>query len=113
MPVIHTTITKKLPADEKAALMEYMVNEICKYTSTKAKNIYAYVHEVSPEDARKAAPVVQIDWTAAPDRNEEAKQNIMHSFAKKLYELEPQYKDEIVVLISDVPKTNAVLGYKE
>lgn len=40
MPIIHVTVTKKLPADVKADLMEYFAEQICANTSTLSKNIY-------------------------------------------------------------------------
>ncbi|CDB44830.1 unknown [Firmicutes bacterium CAG:240] len=40
MPIIHVTVTKKLPADVKAELMEYFAEQICANTSTLSKNIY-------------------------------------------------------------------------
>lgn len=50
MPIIHVTVTKKLPADVKADLMEYFAEQICANTSTLSKNIYVYIHEMEKEN---------------------------------------------------------------
>ena len=77
MPIIHVTVTKKLPADVKAELMEYFAEQICANTSTLSKNIYVYIHEMDKENVRKLAPTVLIDWTMMPDRTDDAKKPIM------------------------------------
>ena len=110
MPIIHVTVTKKLPADVKADLMEYFAEQICANTSTLSKNIYVYIHEMEKENVRKLAPTVLIDWTMMPDRTDEAKHNIMVALTDKLAEMTGEVKDEIVIIFNDIPLKNASLG---
>ena len=96
MPIIHVTVTKKLPADVKADLMEYFAEQICANTSTLSKNIYVYIHEMEKENVRKLAPTVLIDWTMMPDRTDDAKKPIMAAMTDKLAQVcGEEYRQEI------------------
>ncbi len=110
MPIIQVFLTKKITADEKSDLMDYIAQVVCKNTSTLSKNIYVFIQELDKENARKSAPVVLINWSMMPDRTESAKNNIMKMITKKLGEIEPEFKDEIVILINDLPLRNVMLG---
>ncbi len=48
--------------------MDFAVATIHANTSTPLKNVYVYIHEMDPENVRKTAPIVRIDWTTIPDR---------------------------------------------
>lgn len=110
MPIVHVTLTKKLEPAVKADLMEYIPAQICAHTSTLSKNIYVYIHEMDPENARKAAPTVLIDWTMMPDRTNSVKKVIMKGIHEKLAEIEPELQDEIVIIFNDIPLACAMLG---
>ncbi len=51
-----------------------------------------------------------INWTMMPDRTESVKKEIVKEITNKLAKIEPELKDEIVILINDIPLTNAMLG---
>lgn len=110
MPIVQVAITKKLSAKEKSDLMEFIAQVICEHTSTLPKNIYVYIQEWDHENVRKLAPMVLINWTMMSDRTEPAKKIIMEEITEKLAEIEPELKDEIVIVINDVPLANAMLG---
>lgn len=103
-------LQKKLTAEEKSEFMEFVAQVICKNTSTLSKNIYVYIQEFNPDNARKSAPVVMINWTMMPDRTESVKKEIVKKITNKLAKIEPELKDEIVILINDIPLTNAMLS---
>ncbi len=110
MPLVHITVTKKIPAETKAELMEAVAQQICANTSTLSKNIYVYIHEMDHENVRKLAPTVLIDWTMMPDRTEPAKKVIMKGIHDKLARIEPELQDEIVIIFNDIPLSCAMLG---
>lgn len=113
MPITHVTVTKKLPADVKADLMEYFAEQICANTSTLSKNIYVYIHEMEKENVRKLAPTVLIDWTMMPDRTDDAKKPIMAAMTDKLAEVcGEEYRQEIVIIFNDIPLASAMLAAK-
>ena len=110
MPLVHITVTKKLPAETKADLMEYVAEQICANTATLNKNIYVYIHEMERENVRKLAPTVLIDWTMMPDRTNAPKKVIMKAIHDRLAEIEPELKNEIVIIFHDIPLASAMLG---
>ena len=110
MPIVQVLLTKKLTAEEKSEFMEFVAQVICKNTSTLSKNIYVYIQEFNPDNARKSAPIVMINWTMMPDRTESVKNEIVKEITNKLAKIEPELKDEIVILINDIPLTNTMLG---
>lgn len=110
MPIIQVAVTKKLSVKEKSDFMEYIAQVICANTSTLSKNIYVYIQEMNHDNVRKLAPMVIINWTMMPDSTESAKKIIMKEITEKLAEIEPEFKDEIVIIINDLPLTSAMLG---
>ena len=110
MPVVQITVTKKLSAETKSELMECVTDQICSNTSTLPKNIYVYIHEMEPENVLKLAPTVLITWTMMPDRTDAAKKVIMKELTNKLAEIQPEYKDEIVIIFNHIPLSSAMLG---
>lgn len=111
MPIIHVTVTKKLPADVKAELMEYFAEQICANTSTLSKSIYVYIHETDKENVRKLAPTVLIDWMMMPDRTDAVKRPIMAAMTDKLAQVcGEEYRQEIVIIFNDIPLAGAMLG---
>ena len=44
------------------------------------------------------------------DRTESVKKEIVKEITNKLAKIEPELKDEIVILINDIPLTNTMLG---
>ena len=110
MPIVQVAITKKLSAKEKSDFMEFIAQVISENTSTLSKNIYVYVQELNPDNVRKFAPMVLIHWTMMPDRTEDVKKIIMKKITERLAEIEPELKDEIVIIINDLPLTSAMLG---
>jgi len=111
MPIVHVTVTKKLEKETKKELMEYFAEQICANTSTLPKNIYVYIHEMDPENCRKLAPTVLIDWTMMPDRVDSAKKVIMAAMTDKLAEVcGMELRDEIVIIFNDIPLPSAMLG---
>ena len=67
--------------------MDFAVATIHANTSTPLKNVYVYIHEMDPENVRKTAPIVRIDWTTIPDRTQQAKNAIMTALSDKLAEI--------------------------
>lgn len=74
------------------------------------KNVYVYIHEMDPENVRKTAPIVRIDWTTIPDRTQQAKNAIMTALTDKLAEITGENKMEISILINDIPLACGMLG---
>ncbi len=110
MPIVHVTVTGRQPAPQKREFMEFAAQSICTHTSTLPKNIYVYFHEMDPENVRKTAPTVLIDWTMIPDRTNEAKKAIMTDLTDALAQLTGENKSEIVIIFNDIPLPNAMLG---
>ena len=74
--------------------------------STPLKNVYVYIHEMDPENVRKTASIVRIDWTTIPDRTQQAKNAIMTALTDKLAEITGENKMEI----NDIPLACGMLG---
>lgn len=75
------------------------------------ENVYVYIHEMDPENVRKTAPIVRIDWTTIPDRTQQAKNAIMTALSDKLAEITGENKMEINgILINDIPLACGMLG---
>lgn len=110
MPIMHVTVTGKQDAQKKRDFMEFAANSICSNTSTLPKNIYGYFHEMDPENVRKTAPTVLIDWTMIPDRTDAAKKAIMGELTDELAKLTGENRSEIVIIFNDIPLPNAMLG---
>lgn len=111
MPIIHVTLTQKLDKTAKAEMMESFADAICGHTATLKKNIYVYIHEIDPENARKAEPTVLIDWTMMPDRTDEVKKPIMAAMTDKLASLcGEELRQGIVIIFNDIPLASAMLG---
>lgn len=110
MPIVKMELVGKIPAEKKKDLMEFVADLIFENTGTLKKNIYVYINEWEYENVRKQAPVVLIDWTEQAPRTVEAKLKIMSALTDYLAELTGQDKKEIVILFTDVPLKNAMLG---
>lgn len=110
MPIVHVTVTGKQDAQKKRDFMEFAAQSICSRTSTLPKNIYVYFHEMEPENVRKTAPTVLIDWTMIPDRTNEVKKAVMADLTEGLAQLTGENKSEIVIIFNDIPLPNAMLG---
>ena len=110
MPHIHITVTGKHTPEWKRDLMDFAADTIHANTSTPLKNIYVYIYEMEPENVRKTAPIVRIDWTMIEDRTTEAKKAIMTALTDKLAEATGENKLEICVLINDFPLSCGMLG---
>ena len=95
MPHVHVTITGKHTREWKQDLMDFAAATIHSNTSTPLKNVYVYIHEMDPENVRKTAPIVRIDWTTIPDRTQQAKNAIMTALTDKLAEITGENKMEI------------------
>lgn len=55
-----------------------------------------YQHALeNPENVRKTAPIVRIDWTTIPNRTQQAKNAIMTALTDKLAEITGENKMEI------------------
>ena len=98
MPHVHVTVTGKHTRQWKQELMDFAAATIHANTSTPLKNVYVYIHEMDPENVRKTAPIVRIDWTAIP------------ALTDKLAELTGENKLEISILINDFPLACGMLG---
>ena len=110
MPHVHVTVTGKHTREWKQDLMDFAAATIHANTSTPLKNVYVYIHEMDPENVRKTAPIVRIDWTTIPDRTQAAKNAIMTALTDKLAELTGENKMEISILINDIPLACGMLG---
>ncbi len=110
MPHVHVTVTGKHTRQWKQELMDFAAATIHANTSTPLKNVYVYIHEMDPENVRKTAPIVRIDWTAIPDRTQAAKNAIMTALTDKLAEITGENKLEISILINDFPLACGMLG---
>ena len=111
MPIVKIELVGKYEAAKKQALCDFVADQICSHTATFPKNIYVYINEWDRENVRKTAPVVMITWTAMPEtRTHEAKQAIMLAMTDYLAEMTGENRSEIVVLISEVPLKDAMLG---
>lgn len=110
MPHVHVTVTGKHTRQWKQELMDFAAATIHANTSTPLKNVYVYIHEMDPENVRKTAPIVRIDWTAIPDRTQAAKNAIMTALTDKMAELTGENKLEISILINDFPLACGMLG---
>lgn len=110
MPLVHVTVAGKQDPEKKKAFMEFVRNQICANTSTLPKNIYVYIHELEKENMLKTAPTVLIDWTMMPDRTPDKKKIIMGALTDELAALTGENKDEIVIIINDIPLNSAMLG---
>ena len=108
---VHVTVTGKHTREWKQDLMDFAVATIHANTSTPLKNVYVYIHEMDPENVRKTAPIVRIDWTTIPDRTQQAKNAIMTALSDKLAEITGEQKMEINgILITDIPLACGMLG---
>ena len=108
---VHVTVTGKHTREWKQDLMDFAVATIHANTSTPLKNVYVYIHEMDPENVRKTAPIVRIDWTTIPDRTQQAKNAIMTALSYKLAEITGENKMEINgILINDIPLACGMLG---
>lgn len=108
---VHVTVTGKHTREWKQDLMDFAVATIHANTSTPLKNVYVYIHEMDPENVRKTAPIVRIDWTTIPDRTQQAKNAIMTALSDKLAEITGENKMEINgILINDIPLACGMLG---
>ena len=104
MPRVHVTVTGKHTREWKQDLMDFAAATIHTNTSTPLKNVYVYIHEMDPENVRKTAPIVRIDWMTIPDRTQQAKNAIMTALTDKLAEITGENKMEINgSLINDIP----------
>ncbi|WP_295723113.1 hypothetical protein [uncultured Methanobrevibacter sp.] len=83
---------------------------ICENTSTLSKNIYVIIQEINQENARKSAPNILINWSMMPDRTDDAKKKIMKDITRKLRKIQPEFKDEIVIVINNLPLRSVMLG---
>ena len=110
MPHVHVTVTGKHTKEWKQDLMDFAAATIHANTSTPLKNVYVYIHEMEPENVRKTAPIVRIDWTTIPDRTQQAKNAIMTALTDKLAEITGENKMEISTLINDIPLACGMLG---
>lgn len=110
MPIIHVSVTGKQDTRRKRYFMEFAANSICSHTNTLPKNIYVYFHEMEPENVRKTAPTVRIDWTMIPDRTNEVKKAIMGELTDELAKLTGEKRSEIAITFNDIPLPNAMLG---
>lgn len=110
MPLVKVEMCGKYDSETKKELMDYIAEQICQNTSTYLKNIYVYINEHEPENVRKTAPFVTIDWTEISDRTPEIKKIIMTKLTDKLAEVTGENREEIVILFTDIPLKNAMLG---
>lgn len=110
MPIVRVQLTGHYAAEKKKEAMEFIANSICSNTSTLSKNIYVYMREFEKENVRKTAPTVLIDWTMIPDRTDEAKAKIMLEITDYMAEMTGENRDEIVIIFTDIPLENAMLG---
>lgn len=92
-------------------MKDFIVDQISTNTGTLKKNVYVFINEWELENVTKNAPIVTIDWTDQPEsRTVEAKKAIMAHVTDFLAELTGQNKREIVILFTDIPLKNAMLG---
>ena len=110
MPHVHITVTGQHTPAWKRELMDRTADIIHSNTSTPLKNVYVYIHEMDPENVRKTAPIVRIDWTTIPDRTQQAKNAIMTALTDTLAEMTGESKMEISILINDIPLSCGMLG---
>ncbi|MBQ9045560.1 MAG: tautomerase family protein [Oscillospiraceae bacterium] len=110
MPIVKLELAGKIAPEKKQDLMEFIADQIYENTGTLKKNIYVYIHEWELENVRKHAPVALIDWTEQAPRTPEAKMKIMSALTDRLAEVTGQEKKEIVILFTDIPLKNAMLG---
>lgn len=110
MPIVKVELVGKYPREVKKDLMEFIADQICSNTSTFPKNIYVYINEWDEANVRKTAPITTIDWTEMPDRTPEAKAKIMLALTDKLAEITGEDRSQIVILFTDIPLKNAMLG---
>lgn len=110
MPIVKLEMIGKVAPEKKKDLMEFIADQIYENTGTLKKNIYVYINEWDPENVRKQAPVALIDWTEQAPRTYEAKAKIMSALTDKLADISGQDKKEIVILFTDIPLKNAMLG---
>ena len=109
-PMFMLPLPESTPRNGKQDLMDFAVATIHANTSTPLKNVYVYIHEMDPENVRKTAPIVRIDWTTIPDRTQAAKNAIMTALTDKLAEITGENKMEISILINDIPLACGMLG---
>lgn len=110
MPIVKVELVGKYSREVKKDLMEFIADQICSNTSTFPKNIYVYINEWDEANVRKTAPITTIDWTEMPDRTPEAKAKIMLALTDKLAEITGEDRSQIVILFTDIPLKNAMLG---
>ena len=110
MPHVHITVTGQHTPAWKRELMDRTADTIHSNTSTPLKNVYVYIHEMDPENVRKTAPIVRIDWTTIPDRTQQAKNAIMTALTDTLVEMTGESKMEISILINDILLSCGMLG---
>lgn len=110
MPHVHITVTGQHTPAWKRELMDRTADTIHSNTSTPLKNVYVYIHEMDPENVRKTAPIVRIDWTTIPDRTQQTKNAIMTALTDMLVEMTGENKMEISILINDIPLSCGMLG---
>lgn len=111
MPIVKVDWTARKTKEEKKAFMDFVAETICANTGTAPKNIYVYINEWDEENVRKTAPIVLIDWTDMPEtRTVAAKKTIMVALTDKLAEITGENKNDIVIIFTDIPLTNAAIG---
>ena len=110
MPIVKVELVGKHAPQEKKDLMEFIADQVCTLTNTQKKNIFVYINEWDPENARKSSPVVLIDWTMMPDRTPEVKQTIMTNVTNRLVEMTGANPTDVVVIFTDIPLNSASVG---
>ncbi len=110
MPIVQINVTGTLSPATQQELMHFVADQICGNTCTLHKNIYVYIREWNAHDVRKTAPTMLIDWTQIPDRTPAVKKILMTAFTDKLTEVTGENRDEIVIIFTDIPLANAMLG---
>lgn len=112
MPIVNVSWNTKAEKNKKKELMQFIVDTISETTGTNKALVYVFFRDYEDADvSNDNCPVVQINWTIQAARSPEAKSQVIKMIADKFGELFPEvHKDRVVVIITDVPLTDAGVG---
>lgn len=111
MPIVNVRWSTETEPNQKQEIIDYIVDTVSETVSTKKELIYVFFHEYDAADvSNPGCPVVQINWTAQPVRNAEAKAVLIKKLADKFAEYPNVNAKRAVIIITDTPLDSAGVG---
>jgi|LSQX01.2.fsa_nt_gb phenylpyruvate tautomerase PptA (4-oxalocrotonate tautomerase family) len=111
MPIVTVHWSSPIDDNQKQQLIDTMTDTIQRVTGTPKDRVYVFFRYYQAGDvSNPGCPVVQINWTAQPERNDANKSQLIEQIGRHLATYPGVNSEKTVVIINDTPPESAGVG---